>query len=82
MAIAHQNIGLLQEVESTAEAGDLAEVYRKLRRLPWADFCNLHIDSLEKYPNLANLLPVMPSDEIQKILMRFRKSGSATLAAH
>jgi len=66
MPVTYQNTNLLQDVENTAALGDLAGVYRKLRGLALADFCNLHIDSLGQYPHLAKLLPQMPSDDVQK----------------
>lgn len=58
---------ILANAEETATSGDRASALTKLRELPLADFCQLLLDiSPSAFPNLATVLPKMPSDEDQK----------------
>lgn len=57
---------VMSEAENVAEVAEVADVYKVLQRLPFADFCNLNLKVTSQYPNLKKILPIMPSDDIQK----------------
>ncbi len=65
MTIPYHATAVLQQADGLASQGDLSGVYDQIRNLALADFCNLHIDPLAKFPNLAKILPQMPADDVQ-----------------
>ena len=65
MTIPYHTTKVLKDADAMAAKGDLSRVYDLIRTLTLADFCNLHIDPLEKFPNLAKILPQMPAEEVQ-----------------
>ena len=59
---------ILADADRFARAGATRDALRTLRRLPLADFCQLHleVEALD-YPGLASILSRMPSEADQKL---------------
>ncbi|MGH9380120.1 MAG: class I SAM-dependent methyltransferase [Thermoanaerobaculia bacterium] len=49
-----------------AAEGSVVDAYARLRTLPLADFCSLHVEVPGAYPALRSVLPVQPPEKVQK----------------
>ena len=57
---------ILLAADSVAQHDNITNVYRTLQQLPFADFCTLNMGVPDEYPNLKSIMPVMPTDKVQK----------------
>ena len=57
---------ILQKAESVAKISDISKTYTELRKLPFADFCNLNSLVPNEYQYLKRQMPIMPPDDVQK----------------
>lgn len=52
---------VLDQAETHAANGDVTQMVTCLRKLPFADFCSLHLDVSSDYPSLKSRIPRLPS---------------------
>lgn len=57
---------LVMEADAAAEQGRKADAFEILRRIPFADFCELCIETPASTPHLAAIVPRLPSADVQK----------------
>jgi len=56
----------VRQADAAAQTGRKASAFELLRRIPFADFCELCVETPASTPHLKAIMPQLPSAEVQK----------------